>query len=222
MTEKKEQIMFMQSIVSFPKTEGKTKENKAFFKEIVALIDENKKTLPKEVKVRKETHRLVLDSDNYMITVLCNQCFELRALINEPITNIDPANNLTNTVTSYLNAVLKEKASQSSIVINEIFSRENDVNLASKMVGSAKMAKANEIAKETLTPFAIGFEYVKEDKRYIISSLYSKTQKSGPIQNSVSVQLKLEEPIPFDLLKKQYENLNYSVQLCERLVEGEF
>jgi hypothetical protein len=214
-------IRFVQTIASFSKTQGKAKENKGFFKEIVALIEKNKEALPKEIKIKKGTVRFILDSDDYMITLMGGKCFEVRWLINKPETNIETVNKLANTIISCVNAVLKEKADASSIFISEIFTQDKKINLASKIVGSAQLAKANEVTKETLTPFAIALEYNKDSRKYVISSVYSQTSSSYPIQNSISVQFKLEEPIPFDMLQKQYENLNYSVKLCEKLVESE-
>jgi hypothetical protein len=218
-SKERKQINLIQAFMSFPKTQGKAKENKCFLQEITSLVEKNKDNLPTEILIKKGNYRLILDSDNYMAALLFKRNLEIRIIMNKPEENISNVNKLTNTIANYVNAVLKEKVATSNVTVARICSKEKAVNLSSKVIGSAQLAKANEITKESLNPLAVAFEYVKDNRNYVISSFYTKTDK--PVENAVSIQFKLDEPIPFDLLQKQYENLNFSMQLLDKLMEGE-
>jgi hypothetical protein len=219
MSKERKQINVFQAFVSFPKTRGKIKENKCFLQEIVSLVEKNKDNLPAEIVIKKDNYRLILDSDDYIITIFFKKSLELRILMNKPEANIATVNKLANTILNYVNTVLKEKVVSSSIAITRIYSYEKTVNLPSKIIGSAQLAKANEVAKENLKPVAIAFEYTKDNKSYLISSMSTKPDRLA--ENAISIQFKLEEPIPFDLLQKQYENLKDTEQLLVKLMEGE-
>ena len=219
MPEKKIKTNFLQAFLNFPKVPKSVKERKILFQEIVTLIEKSKDSLPKELKIEKGACSLILDSDNYMFTINFKRVAQARIMVNKIDENLEKVNNVANIIINLLNTVMKEKARDSSIMIAQIFSPLNDINLSAKFVGISQLAKANEITKESLTPLAIAFEFKKDNLKYVVSSFYSKDE--SPIQNAISIKLTLSEPIPFDLLLKEHEKLNYAVKLIEKLYEGE-
>lgn len=219
MSAKEESIRVYNMFLSFPKVKGDSTEKTALFKEINDLIEKSKETLPKEVTIRKKKNQVILDSDDFMVSLDFGKVVTTRFVINKPSQNLETVNKLSNTVISFLNAVLKDKANGSHALILEVIYPKQAINLSSKIVGTAQLAKANEIAKETLTPIAIAFEYKKNNVRYLLSSYYSENTDT---QISVTAQKTFEEALPFDILRQEYENLNYSLQLIVKLSEGSF
>ena len=205
--------------MSFPKTQGKVNENKCFLQEIVSLVEKTKDNLPAEIKIKKGNYRLILDSDNYMLSLSFRKRLDIRIIVNKPDENILTVNKLANSIINYVNAVLKEKVASSNISVSKICSQEKPVNLPSKIIGSAQLAKANEITKENLNPISVALEYKKDNRNCLISSYYSKITETS--ENAAFHSLKLAEPMPFDILQKEYESLNYSFQLLDKLNEGE-
>ena len=184
------------------------------------MIEESKNSLPTGISINKGNLKLILDSDDYMFTIIFKKVLEIRAIVNKPDVNISVVNKLANPIISCVNTILKEKAVTSNVNVSKIYSLEKSMELPSKIIGTAQLAKANEIAKENLRPIFVAFEYKKDNRNCSISCYYNKVDDY--LEYAAFHNSKLTETMPFDMLQKEYESLNYSIQILNRLNEGAF
>ena len=185
------------------------------FQEISSLIKQNRDSFPKEVTLKEKRAGIILESEEYMISISKN--VNIRIIANKPDRTIQTINKISNLIISFINVVLKEKAYGASIYSVILYYPDKVVDLPSKIIGSSQLAKANELTKEALIPIVIGFSFKKDNQEYSISSFYSPTR---PMQNNVSNRINLAEAIPFDIVQNQYEKLIYGAQLLLNLAEG--
>lgn len=214
----KEEVFF-QAFIGFPNVSKKAKDREMLFNETYRLIDKNKESFPAKLVLKKVKRKIILDSDDYMFTIDFKRRLVTRIMVNNPDENMEVINKIGNSVINFLNTILGEQAKGSRVSITKICFSKKEVTLPSKIIGTAQLAKVNEIAKETLNPVAITFEYIKSNTNFMVSSISSTIMKLR--QNVFSSQTIFEEKLPFDLLQKENEKLNEATQLFVRLVNAE-
>lgn len=208
---------FFSAYITFPKVSKRAIDRKTLFDKIIFLLENSQESFPKGLVLKKAKNKVILDSDDFMFIIELKGQLTTRIMINEPDKNIMIVNKVSNSIINFLNTVLEEQAKGAHIIFTKIMFSDKPINYAAKIIGTTRLAKVNEVAKETVTPFVIGLEYEKEKRRLVISSSFSK--KSS--QNVFAAQMDCDDKLPFDLLQNENERLNDPINLLKKIADAE-
>lgn len=218
MSERDSHQEFLNILINYPKITHNKEERKEFCNRIFLLLDKDKDTFPAKTILKRKQEEIIIDSDDFMFSIIFRKTFRARIMLNEPKKNSAVVDKTGNILINILNTVLGEKAANSEVVSIITFFYQKQSNFPIKMVGTAQIERINEIAKEKLTPTAIGFEFKRENTDFRFSIFSSKSM----IQDSISAKTVFKENLPFDLLLKEQEKLNVAANIIDKLKNAEW
>lgn len=216
LTEKKEKS-FAEIEIRFPKAPKKAKDREVLFNKFLSLIEESKESLPVRVKSNKRRRQIILDSDEFMFTISFRKILSTKILVNHPEENIDTVNEVGNKVINYMNTILGDKATNSSVFFSKrIFRPEKIINLCKKLIGEPRLAKINEEVKQPLNPIGVYFEYELKGKE--LGFMTFSNERSA---EAIFCKSTYKDKIPFNLLRKEYNELASPTEIIKKLLEME-
>lgn len=157
---------FLTLLVDYPKVDEKSEKRKLLFNNIYLLLEKNKETFPAKTILKKKGEEIIIDSDDFMFSIELKKPLLTRIMLNDPNKNASVVNAIGNSIFNILNTVLGEQANISHVSSTIVFYLKELSNLPIKIVGTVQIAKINEIAKEMLTPTAIGIEFKKGNYKF--------------------------------------------------------
>lgn len=216
--EKEETLLVLE--ISFPKAPKKAKDKTVLFDKFLSLVKEIKESLPVEVKSYKRTRHVVLDSEEFRFDVVFGKrgsIVRTNAVVHTPEKNLDTANEVGNKVINYLNIILGEGATGSLVRCNKTtLYPQKTVNLGRKIIGEGKIAKINEKVKQTLSPAGIAFEYKANDREFTFATFAN--ERGADLFLS---RITYKGEMPFDLLRKEHNELGEPARVVKKLIEEE-
>jgi hypothetical protein len=189
------------------------------FAKMVELVEENKKIIEAKIEVQASDKIIVVDSDNFGILIDFSKNVSLRIFVNEPQDNKAMANEMFNKFLNYINSVLIEEANGAMVACTLITRwKSENPNLASKMLGEARIAKVNELAGESLRPVSIGFDFKSDNRDFLLMSILSL---NGGGSSAVTCSTTYKDKIPFNVLDKELSELEKPLAILKKLKETE-
>lgn len=207
--EKKTQVVFE---IILPKAQKVIKSSHASFTAFLTSIEENKNRWGAEVKSIKSKNRIFIGSRELKVFMVFKKKIALEMDVNEPDKNknISKANEMAKNVIAVINAILGDGANGSIVTVRKrIAYDEASINLSKRLIGNSRIAKINEQAGQTLTPFNIMFDYQIDDKSYLVCFMEGS-------ETAVSYRT-YKDAIPFNLLEIEYGELENPVKVIEKL-----
>lgn len=213
MAKKKKKETIAEVRIIFPNAPKKAKDRKALFNTLLSLVEKDEESLPVEVKSNKKRKFIILDSDEFMFVMSFRKPVSTQMLVNNPNENIDTANEVGEKVINYMNSILGDEAKGSMVGSTKTVSYGKKIfNLSEKLVGRAKVVKMNEEVRQTLKPISIGIEYDVKDKTFAFFTLSDKTDR-----NRFASVTTYKDKIPFNVLRKEYDELASPEEFMEKL-----
>lgn len=221
MAKKKEKVSSLLKIgISFPKAPKKAKDKKIPFTKLLSLIEKSKESLP--VKVRSERRRryVALDSDEFMFAISFGKSgatIRVRVMVHDPEKNIDIANEVGNKIINFMNTILGEGATEPIVISDKTTLFPEEIpNVCKKIVGEKRIAEINEEVKQILTPIGIFVEYKTDDREFVLASI-SIEEGAEALLSRITYKGK----VPFDLLRKEYDELANPAEILKKLSDVE-
>lgn len=217
MAEKKEIIRTLAEFsIFFPKAPKKAEDKEALYSKFLSLVEENKE-LPVKVKSNKRKKRIILDSDEFMFAIYFGKTLSIRTLVNDPDKHIDTINGVGNKIINYMNIILGEGARNSTVnSAKTTYYSKRIPNLSKKIIGETRIAKINEKVEQVLNPYAISFEYKLKEKEFSFGSFSGKASVEALLSSTP-----YKDRIPFNFLRKEYDELIKPEELMKKLAEME-
>jgi len=213
--EQKEKVVYTCD-VDFTKTLTKKERGSAFSK-FLSFVEENKESLPAKTSSRKRRKQIILDSENFFLTISFGKKLAISAMINDPNKNKADVNEIGNKISSYINAILGEKAKGATVTSLLTFRSGKAANLAKKLVGESKVAKISDFLQEMIQPISIAFEYAMGEKAFFLShSTYNETTT-----RLIGSHIVYKNRLPFNLIEKEIDELDHSTRIMKKLIEME-
>lgn len=218
---KKKIETFLSLAISFPKASKKAKDKEILFHKLLSILEENKESLPVEVKSKKRARSIVLDSEDFMFTISFGKrgsTTRIRVLMNNPEKNMELANEVGNKVFNYMNAILGGGALEPSVSSHKTIAYPKKIaNLATKIIGEGRLAEISEEVKQTLSAGGVYFEYKVGEREFSFATV-SNERYADVLFSSITYKTK----VPFDLLQTEYDELTNPMEIMKKLREMEY
>jgi len=203
--------------ISFPGALEKVENMKALFNSFRSLVNESEEPLLGKIVTDKRGKQMILESDEFMFIISFRQTPMLSIVILNPDKNIKTVNEVGNQVINFMNTILGEGATGSKVIsVKTISHPERMSNFCRKIISDVKIAKINKIVKQTLNPIGIFFEYKSGEKEFKFLTFSNKRTRS-----LLFSQTTYKDKIPFDLIVKEYEELEKPTEIINKLIEAE-
>lgn len=203
--------------ISFPKAPKKAKDRESLFNKTLRLIEENKESIPAKLVSNKREKGIVLDSDEFTVVIQFGKELSAKAIMKNPDKNLKTVNNVGNNIINFLNVVLEELANSSEVSSLRMIFPEKPMNLAKKIVGTTQLARMNQTTKQVLNPLAIMLDYKVGERDFTFSDFSTETI----IMENLMSRITYKDRLPFDLLQREYAELNNPSTLVKTILEAE-
>jgi hypothetical protein len=207
--EKKSRVTFE---IVFPQAHKIIKRRRDAFTSFLNQIEENKNQWGVEVRPTKSKNRIFIGSRELHVFMVFRKLIAVEMAVNEPDTNknVFTANEMGKNIISTINTILGDGAKGSMVTTKKrIFYGETSINFNKRIIGKSRIAKINEQAGQTLTPYNTMFDYLINEKRYLVSF----TEGS----ESVLSYRRYKNEIPVNLLEIEYSELENPTKVIEKL-----
>jgi len=203
--------------IRFPKSPKKAKDQAVLFNKFLSLIEESEESLPIKVKPKKRRRQAVLDSDEFMFAVSFRKPLLIKILVNDPEKNIAIVNEVGNKVLNYMNTILGEEATNAKIILSKtIVYPQKTINLCKKMIGDQRLAKITEEVKQPMNVMGIVLGYELNGKKLRFANIAN--DRNIEVLRCISTY---KGKIPFNVLRKQYDELANLEEIVKKLTEME-
>lgn len=205
--------------VIFPRTQkAKAKERRSFHSKMKSILERDKQALRvKDISVKKDM--ITLETEEIEIMIGFKKTVTLFLTVSELEKNKTRLNNLANKLVNYLNTVTGEYAKDPRVSLFSTTLRKEGANLSRSFVEETTLARINELAKKTLKPTGIAFEYKSGDHENFILTLHD--EKSGSLDLIMSKR-DYKGMIPWDFALEEYNNLKEVMNIIGKLAQKEF
>lgn len=217
MTENDEEGFFEMQIF-FSKASEKVIDKKNLFDKILSLIKQNKESLGVKIKSNKREKKILMSSDNFVLSINFGKEIMMDFLISKPDENIEIFNNVGNNIINYMNTILEEKANNLLIgCIKFIPVYKKNVNLAKKIISESRIVEINNVVEQVLNPIAISLEYQIDDRSFLLS--FSSIKEKTNI--FVATRIYHKEKLTYNMMQEEYNELKKPLKILDTLIESE-
>ena len=218
MPEDKAKQVALSCEIRFSKALKRKKDRDSAYARFISLVEENLESFPFQTSFNKKRRQVVFNAENFLIIVIFSKLPTTTIMVNEPHENISVANEASNKIINYLNTVLGEIANDVGVrcMLDSVIEEKKTVNLADKLIGERRIAKINELLKQTLKPLVIGFQFKEDERTNAIMSMSNGTTAQGVFTTAV-----YKGKLPFNLLEKEIKALDNPAEIIKKLTEME-
>jgi hypothetical protein len=217
LTENNEEEFFEMQIF-FSKASEKVIDKKNLFDKILSLIKQNKESLGVKIRSNKREKKIIMSSDNFLLSINFGKEIMMNFLIFKPDENIEIFNNVGNNIINYMNTILEDNANNPLIgCIKFIPVYKKNVNLAKKIISESRIVEINNVVEQVLNPISISLEYQIDDRGFLLSfnSIKEKTNIS------VATRIYYKEKLTYNVMQEEYNELKKPLKILDVLIESE-
>jgi hypothetical protein len=209
---------FFEMQIFFSKASEKVIDKKNLFDKILSLIKQNKESLGVKIKSNKREKKILMSSDNFVLSINFGKEIMMDFLISKPDENIEIFNNVGNNIINYMNTILEEKANNLLIgCIKFIPVYKKNVNLAKKIISESRIVEINNVVEQVLNPIAISLEYQIDDRSFLLS--FSSIKEKTNI--FVATRIYHKEKLTYNMMQEEYNELKKPLKILDTLIESE-